>query len=933
MANESTTRSESERENSLRNDGARGIDDAPFLARQVVRLTGVCARRPVVCFSVAVATSFAALFFALCYLQFKPSDFRLRVNAKSRAARLSEEFLSEVADPVESCVVVEPKDMSATLDDVEKALKEVCSALNERPELFTVDSRGLDGESFKKNRLFFLSPEEYEEARTTAEIARAMERGDWFMFSVDAIARKLTEQVDESLKNERDSLSVVDSVLVFSRSFFGALTAKSLSPETTPSAVAPGIESRAPERLSPTPYYSFHTKNALGGGVVFNFNDELSREELMRAVDLVNLFARRVQASNPRTLVETTGIPFIERREYESLRRAWSAYAVFFVASVVVFFWAFFGAASRPLIVLTSLFVGGGWTIGFLTLVYRSFSPGNVDYWPCVICATILFNAVYFARYASYRQVERSAREALTKTAATSGYALTYFVIVVCVVSAIYACANASCRTFCVMSCAGMAFNCLASLVVLPSTLQLFDGSRPFRKQPVSLFSGLEREQTASYLRVASALAVLFVAALCFGIPRVKIDPTRAAFHSLGFSHLDAEERASQYLESRAIYGVLFADSLEDARRIASELRSEDENGDVFYVENVADSIPTPTPDDVARVEAIGDALKSLKPEIGEIPVASREELVAALEALRSAAEGAFRSPNANLEISEYLASALKKIATLSDDELARRVEAYSRLVAYGELKRLRALADESSASAPCADDLSETLKERCVGRKSGRIIIRVYSLRTLSRAANLLNFVRALREVDPNATGPAVLAYEQGVQRVTGGFGFRFLLIGVFAFLAYMRFRSLRAIAAVVLTPLIAFAGTIGAAGLFNIELNPFNQILTSVVVFSSIFFGLRFAADYDEDPERFVSKEYVVSSCVVAATLAGIYSYGFTLPEVGWQNFARLGILSALICAVVSTLVLPTALNWSAIRRRENATDGAESGAPRES
>ena len=79
-------------------------------------------------------------------------------------------------------------------------------------------------------------------------------------------------------------------------------------------------------------------------------------------------------------------------------------------------------------------------------------------------------------------------------------------------------------------------------------------------------------------------------------------------------------------------------------------------------------------------------------------------------------------------------------------------------------LERLYALRDCSEPRVPSLDDLSDALKTRYLGQKTGRLILRVYSLRTLSDSSNLVNFVRFLREIDPNATGPAVLSFEQGL-------------------------------------------------------------------------------------------------------------------------------------------------------------------------
>ena len=898
-----------------------------ILARPVVALTGLCVRHPVACLTCAVVMTLASLFFAFCYLEPTPAAFRQELNQKSFAAQLALEYKNEVANPVEGCLVVEQRDSSTTEADVRKALSEACSELLARPEFFTVIMGRLDGDSFKTNRPYFFSPEEYRQADELVAIARAIERGDWSSFAVDSYARELARKVQDELTNDDRSSRVEDSALAFSRALVETTTAKAIAPETTPSPVVPGIEAEPPEALSPDPFYTFNSGTALGGGVMFTFVDDLSPEDRLRAVRSIDMIISRTQATNPRTIVEATGLPFLERQELNAFVHAGRAWLVFLVASVVVFFWAFYGSFSRAFVVLATLLTGFVWTLGFQTFAFREASSDNVLNWFTVLCAATNCTAVYLSRYINLRRTDRSASEALMTTAGSSGASIATFATVVSLSSIAFSFTSAASRAFCVMCGVGIALSCLSTLVVMPSLLRIVDGARPFRGRTTAPPFDFNREQTNPYLRTIAIAGLIVAAILSLGLTKLTYDPTRSSFHSRRFENLNSLEAASQYLESRALHGVIFADSPEDARRIAASfVQLEDGAKKSIFVENIAEHLPEVGPDDVMRVEAINDALAALKPEIGEIPIPTREELVVSLDGLRNIVDNAFLSRSGNMEISEYLTRAIEQIASLSDQELEKRLNAFSRLLAHDVLERLFMLRDEVDPHAPCMDDLSDNLKTRYIGQKTGRLILRVYSLRTLSDSRNLMTFVKKLREVDPNATGPAVLTYEQGRQAGRWIDCYLIMQILLFTALAFVRFRNIRASAAALLMPAIALLEIVGVAGLLDISINPINWLVMPALVILTLYAGLRFAEDYEENPELFFTRDNVLSTCVAATTIAAVYVFGLICPESGWQNLGRLGILSAGIFAGAALILIPALLNWSAIQPVEHSALGMD-------
>lgn len=897
-----------------------------FTTRQVVALTGLCARKPVPCLACAFAVAAAALFFAYCYLDTQRSIFRLDLNPGSVAATLRDEFFAEVVNPVEAYVVVEQRDSETTPKDVKETLDAVYAELLARPELFSVVGNGFDSDSFKTNRLYFYSADEYAEALELAKTARALERGDWSQFAADAMADELRERTLSDLAEDRRSHDVSADVLAYARSLAAHVGPETTSSEEVPSPVVSGVEASVPKKLQPDPYYIFQSETSLGGGVMFELAENLDADDYQKAVTAVEGIVNRVRQAHPKTIVEASGQPFTERREYDSFERASLASLVFLVASVFVFFWAFFGAISRPLVVLASLFVGMSWTIGVQTLVFRSTSPDSVHEWFVTLCVGIAVSAVYLSEYTKRRQTNRSASEALMETASGAGASIAAFAAVAAIASIAFAFTNVATRVFCFMCGSGVALTTLATLVVTPSALKLVDGARPFRSVEASSTLVIDRELTNPYLRAFAIVGLVVVAVICLGIGKVKIDPTLASFHGLRFENIRTHERASQYLESRSLYGAIFADSVADAQEIAARLNETQSEDPSFYVDNVADRIPTPGLEDVLRVEAIGDSLRSLRPEIGPLPIPTREELVAAVESLRDAAQGAFVSRTENFEIEENLNRALEELETLSDQEYLKRVDSFERLAALETLKRLYMLRDASDSTAPSVDDLSDALKTRYLGAATGRVVLRVYSFRSTANATNLLNFVRDLREVDPNATGPAVITYEKGAQLSRWISWYFATIVLAVAISVYIRFQNLRGAFGVVFAPGFATLVLLGAAGLLNISLNPINWLALAVGIFLALCFGQRFAEDYENSPDRFFLSEQALAVGVACATVAGLFTFGLVCQETGWQNLARLGILTAAVAAGSALVLTPALLNWSAIQPIEEVLVGSD-------
>lgn len=887
-----------------------------LMTKPVEAITGFCVRYPVPTLSAVLLLTVVSIFFAFCYLKAIPADFQGTMAPHSLGARLAAEFVAEVDDPIEGCIVVEQRDSSTTAKELELALETVVAELKDRPELFNVLSIEFDGDSFKTNRAFFYSGEETRRVDDLIATAKNFQRGDWHTVAPDFMADYLRGLVEYDLRNNVTNESTSDSLLAFTRALAQATSPQTKSAEEMRSPILDGIEKSIPERLNPSYVFRFQSTSAHVGVVTFAFENELSEAEFLQAVRVVENIVSRTQEKNSRTYVEATGLPFLEKREFIAFKSAGRAAAVFMIASVIVFFWAFYGRFSRAFVALFALCAAFGWTTGFQTLVFHDVSPDNVVPWIVVFCLAVDFISVYFANYHHRLRAGASAGDALMQTATTTGASFMTFAVALSVVFFCFALAAPATSELCLVISAGVLLDAIATLIALPAAFRLLDGRRPFRRSSQYDALMLEREQANPYIRTLAIGVMIVTAIICIGLARVQYDPTRSAFHERRFENIRSQEVASRFLENNALYATLFANSIEDGRRIVAQLAEDPE----LFIDDIASHFPEVTPDDVARVDGYRAALSGVEPKVGNIPIPSREKFKASLIALRDAATGALPSRTEELMILDYMNASLEQIDALSDAELERRLVAFSRLAAVSILNRIHTLYEGCDSHAPCLDDLSDALKTRYIGNVSGRNIIRVYSLRPLSKSQNLKNFVTMLREIDPDVTGPAVLAYEEGRQTGTTCNVFLVVLVVFFAGIAYFRFRFLKAPLAVVVLVTLTCLEVVGVAGLFGICINPINWLIFPCLLCLSLYGAFRFAEDYEEDDERVVSGEHVLATASGAAVVAGFFTCGLVCPEQGWQELARLGVFAGAAYVASSLVLVPAILNWHAIEPEDS-------------
>ena len=208
--------------------------------------------------------------------------------------------------------------------------------------------------------------------------------------------------------------------------------------------------------------------------------------------------------------------------------------------------------------------------------------------------------------------------------------------------------------------------------------------------------------------------------------------------------------------------------------------------------------------------------------------------------------------------------------------------------------------------------DVPEELRRKFIG-ENGRFLIQVHPKVDIWEKAGAAQFVRDLRTVDPDVTGPPVITYEATVLMerayLTGSI-YAFVLVGGLSILMIRRLRE----SMLGLVPMVlGVLWTVGLMHVFGIKFNLANIWGLPLIIGTAAEFGLNVILSHLEG--RTHGGPLVARSAVLGVALNGITTMvGFgSLMIATHQGIFSLGLLLTLgsACGLVAALiVLPVVL-----------------------
>ncbi|MBI4585296.1 MAG: MMPL family transporter [Planctomycetes bacterium] len=653
---------------------------------------------------------------------------------------------------------------------------------------------------------------------------------------------------------------------------------------------------------------------------------EVIREPL-RAIREV---LERIRKDFPGERIGLTGRPALQADEMETTNRDMTWATVLAILGVTLLFMVFFRALRRPVLTGLVISIAITLTFGIVTATVGHLNLLSIVFAVMLVSLGTEFGIHIIARYQEELHhtgdLEKSLRSALLTagkgniTSATTTAAAFYTSLLV---------------DFKGLAELGFIAGtgvlvCMAAMNTLLPVLLLFtDRWRlPIGKlAPVRIrFLALSADRPGWTLPAAAAL-------LLAGSPllrTVHFNSNLLELQAKGLESVVFENLISEKSDFSTWYAAYIADSVDEVRRLVSQLRGPEFQNVIGKTESVLDYLPDDQERKLAAIRQIG---ANLKPGPGggkETGGQAQKELIdidkfsAALEALLdrfdSFLSGALRSGGEGARVLERLTETIDRIAQKVQEDKASARERLSKLQSsWLELLRsARAEIEPLLDPLPLAlDRLPQEIREHVVSRR-GKFLVYAYPKENIWYEQNMERFIQATRSVDGRVTGVPEQVYES-TRLMKRGFILAALysLVAVFL-LIWIDFRSLLFTLLAMVPILLGMLWLLELMPVFNLAFNLANFFAIPIIIGCGVDGGVHIIHRFREDRSAAIATRST-GTAVALSFLTTITGFGMMLPahHRGVASLGGLMVLGCFTCLVFSVVVLPAILRLVERRR----------------
>lgn len=623
-----------------------------------------------------------------------------------------------------------------------------------------------------------------------------------------------------------------------------------------------------------------------------------------------------------------TGLPVLENDEMlasnqDSTTASWLA-----LLGVAILYFVNYRGFRYPMMTMTALIVGTIWALGVMTA-----TVGHLNILSSAFAVMIIgmgdYGVLWVTRYVHDRRSGMEMLTAMEDTARHVGPSI--LTAAIATAFSFYAAMLANLKAVAELGWiagSGVLLCAFSCFLLMPPLLCLFDHRLQGPPNIISLQERREsrRQWLGSWMQHPQWLigaTFALTALLCYFAVHVRYDHNLLNLQAQSLDSVKCQRMLIEETADLSWQALSWTTTPEEALALKRRYEALPE---VSRVVEVASMVPL---DQDRKLEMIRDIQKRLAklPRVGERLEHALPSLrlvdktgMLLLENLQKLGDTAPASAKA---LQPVLASLLSKVRGAQgrglDQAYATRLQSYEEKLARGladDLHQLRAVA---SPQKILVEDIPLALRERYIGQ-SGRWLVRVFGKDCLWDFEPLLNFVRRVQTVDPEATGKPFTTLE-GLIAMRDGF----LWAGVYAFVAMLivlliDFGSLRS-TTIALVPLgMGVIATLGIMTLLGVPCNPANMIAFPLILGVGADNGVHVLHDYlQRDRRQPYRLGYATGRGILVSALTTILGFG-TLMIAQHRGMASLGLALALgvTCCMAAALVfLPAFLGWSSQRR----------------
>jgi hopanoid biosynthesis associated RND transporter like protein HpnN len=642
------------------------------------------------------------------------------------------------------------------------------------------------------------------------------------------------------------------------------------------------------------------------------------------AIETIRGAVARLKPAFPNVQAGVTGAPALSNDEMTAaFHDSGIADVLAFALTLLVMTLAFV-RVGKPLLMLGVLAVTMAWSMGVVTLTVGHLTLFSVMFISIVVGIGIDYGIYYLFRYEEEIFLGRNLREALELTAARTGPGMligaltaagTFFVLMLTDFRGI--------QELGFIAGIAILLAWVGMITLFPAALMLVDrhhADRPRGHRPRA--HQLERlrvpflDRLVTYPRTILIGAGLLTAFSLWAVPRVGFDYNVLNLQAKGTESVAWERRILSTTGRSGFTGLSSASSLEELR---AKQAAFEKLPSVSETESVLRVIPDDQAEKIAVIKSFAPLVAPIR--VGRSSPVELDRLKTALADIKRrfdvvAVEAGAKLP-AEVRVVREKTIAVQRLLARSNRDSAEAALNYLQAQLYRDfVSKFYSLQRNLGPTAVTIKDVPEELRRKFIG-ENGRFLIQIHPKVDTWEKAGAAQFVRDLRTVDPDVTGPPVITYEATTlmeRAYLTGSAYAFVLVGGLSLLMIRRLRtSLLGLVPMVLGVL----WTIGLMHVCGVKFNLANIWGLPLIIGTAAEFGLNVILSHLEG--RAHGGPLVARSAVLGVTLNGITTMvGFgSLMIASHQGIFSLGLLLTLgsACGLAAALlVLPVVLKLTA-------------------
>ena len=636
-----------------------------------------------------------------------------------------------------------------------------------------------------------------------------------------------------------------------------------------------------------------------------------------------------------------TGIEVLDNDEMMSAQTDTTTASFFTVIGIALLYLIFFKKVRHPVLILSALMVGLAWTMGFVTLTVGHLSLITVFVAPMLLGLADDFGVHFMTRYEEERGQGKDPAAALRMVYSHTGPSI---IAGACTTALAFAAITLAdfrgVQELGIISSGGILLSLLAMFTFLPALVvvaerihpwQTAAGGRTFLTGAFAAIGALTEYGRRALLCVAGLITFCSFVVL----PTVTFDYNLLNLQAHGTESVEWEKRIIANSERASWNALATASTPRQAMQKAAAFEA---LSVVETVESVASFIPNEQAERLPLVRALRPLLADLPPSLAAPAPVDVSALRRSLDQIRFKVredndEWDPDTKPTESELStarERLRALVGRLQDLPENEAQFALNPFQTDLFRDFADKWSLLRDNVAPSGPITlVDIPPQLKKRFVSQDETKFLLQIYPKDNIREREPLEEFIRQLRQIDPDVTGSPVIGYEsiRAMQE-----GYIEAALYALAAIVIITFGTLRRVGDTVLAILPLGLGVVWTAGLmwlFDLQFNLANLVAAPLIIGIGIENGIHLVHRFREDDESTPAALIAGSTGQAVALFSLTTMVGFgSLMVAKYYGIFSMGLLLTLAIGsvLVASLVILPLLLFRPIRQTVPDTHAAQ-------